>query len=202
MEDFYRQYPRGAPDRKEVPLSSPRRVRDLLPYLRSPVLDVGCSKGYDVDYFSHHGFQVEGCDVSGEAVERALENYPGRTFFVHDFERGPAAKRYNSAYAFDVVEHVFDYPRFLENIRSSLNPGGTLILATPNVLGLKNRIRFLLGDGEYFKQIPHIRYFTPETLGRTLEEAGFKVLKVLGYSSVPLPVSLCGSLTAISEAIG
>jgi 2-polyprenyl-3-methyl-5-hydroxy-6-metoxy-1,4-benzoquinol methylase len=200
---YYEKYAIKTPEKKEVPLSSKRRLRDFFPFVRSPILDVGCSKGYDTYFFHSHGYDIEGCDISTTAIRRAKKSFPTLHFFVHDFVREPypTEKEYRTVLLFDVIEHIFDYNSFLQNIRDVLQEGGRLILTTPNVLGLKNRIDFIIGRGKYFKQMPHIRYFTPQTLVEVLEESGFRVLRTLGYSSVPfLPVSLRGSLTVIAEA--
>lgn len=198
-KEYYEEYSKKVPPHKEMPLSNPLRVKDLTPYLKSPVLDVGCGKGYDTNYFKQRGYVVEGCDISENSIKEARQTYPDCNFFPHNFELSVTKKKYSSIYAFDVIEHVFDYNAFLENISMSLNEGGTLILSVPNVLGLRNRLNFLLGRGEFFDQMPHIRYFTPKTLEKNLQEHDFKIIKIFGYSSMPLPTGLCGCLTIISE---
>jgi len=187
------------PIEKSIPLDSNKRTKDILPYLKSPILDVGCSNGYDVNYFKNLGFEVEGCDINSSAIESAGKNYPQCHFFFHDFEQNALEKKYNTIYAFDVIEHIFDYNTFLKNIAKALNERGRLILTTPNVLSLKYRLKFLAGDGALFNQMPHIRFFTPATIKEVLNQNGFKVIKVFGYSRLPLPTSLCGSLTIIAE---
>lgn len=198
-KEYYEEYSEDVPSHKELPLSNPKRVKDLTPFLKSPVLDVGCGKGYDVNYFKQQGFEIEGCDISEKSIEKARQTYPDCNFFPHNFEISKTEQKYNSIYAFDVIEHVFDYNAFLENISKSLNERGTLILSIPNVLGLRNRLNFLLGRGDFFDQMPHIRYFTPKTIERNLYERNFKMIKIFGYSTLPLPTGLCGCLTTISE---
>lgn len=198
-EKYYEGYSKNLPSYREMPLSNPSRLKDLAPFLSSPALDVGCGKGYDVNYFKQRGHDIEGCDISESAIKEAKRTYPDCNFFIHNFELSATEGRYNCIYAFDVIEHVFDYNAFLGNISSSLNDNGILILATPNVLGLRNRLNFLLGRGEYFDQTAHIRYFTPKTIERNLRKHNFRVIRVFGYSTLPLPKSLCGSLTIVSE---
>lgn len=202
MNNIYKYYEKLAekmPSKKAIPLASEKRVNDIVPYMKSPVLDVGCSKGYDVDYFSKRGFLVEGCDISRKVIEDARKIYPNYNFFIHNFEQNKLDKRYNTIYCFDVIEHIFDYDEFLKNIAFSLNKRRHLILTTPNVLGLRNRVNFLFGRGEYFNYPPHIRFFTPKTITHCLKKNDYKVVKIYGYSSLPLPTSLCGSLTIIAK---
>lgn len=178
--EYYESHSHDMPVKKSMPLDSNKRIKDILPYLRSPILD-------------------EGCDISSGAIESARKSYPQCRFFVHNFEQNTLEKKYNTIYAFDVIEHIFDYNAFLKNVVKASNEGGRLILTTPNVLSLKYRLKFLTGDGAFFNQIPHIRFFTPATIKEVLNQNGFKVIKVFGYSKLPLPTSLCGSLTIIAE---
>ena len=124
--EYYESHSHDMPIEKSMPLDSNKRIKDILPYLKSPILDVGCSKGYDVNYFKNSGFEVEGCDISGSAIESARKNYPQCRFFVHDFEQNSLERKYNTVYAFDVIEHIFNYNAFLKNIANALNRGGEL----------------------------------------------------------------------------
>lgn len=190
-----------------IPLGSQERINELIPFFRSPVLDVGCATGNDVDYFSRQFSEVNGCDVCEYAVMKAKELFPGHDFFVHDFSEKPLNKKYNTIYLFDVIEHVFDYNSFLRNIRDSLNERGKLIITTLNVCGLRSRIKLLRGNGSHLIQFnesglqAHIRFFTVKTLKEVIEVNGFKVIKTAGYSSSPvkLPSNWCGSITVIAE---
>ncbi|MFH1545297.1 MAG: class I SAM-dependent methyltransferase [archaeon] len=208
LKEYYESYSKERGNYiARVPLDNVKRVNDLLPFLASPMLDVGCGTGDSVNYFSKKGFIVEGCDISENAIKKARNLFAKHNFFVHDFSLKSLNKKYNTVYAFDVIEHVFDYNSFLHNIWESLNNKGKLILATPNVCGLKSRIKVLLGNGEQFinfsegKLQPHIRFFTVKTLKEVLEKNEFKVIKVFGYTSIPFNLSnnLCGSITAIAE---
>ena len=196
---YYESYSEVLPSSKKIPLSHPKRVKEIIPFLKSPILDVGCGKGYDVNYFKQMGYEIAGCDISEEAIHEARKLYPDCNFFVHNFELDTTNSEFNCIYAFDVLEHVFDYPSFLKNIAHSLDTRGTFIITTPNILGLRNRISFIMGKGDYFDQMPHIRFFTPETIKKNLQRYNFQIIKVFGYSTLPLPPSLCGSLTIISE---
>ena len=199
IKDFYSDYSRGMPETKQMPLGNEKRVMDILPYFKSPALDVGCAKGYDVIYFANHGFKVSGCDLSPESIAVAKKNYPANEFFVHDFTKERLEKKFKTIYSFDVIEHLFDYDAFLKNLHHSLEDDGYLILSTPNILGLQNRINFILGQARYFEQYAHIRFFNPSTMQTILERNGFKVERIFGYSSLPLPASLSGSLTVIAR---
>ena len=44
----------------------------------------------------------------------------------------------------EVIEHLENHRKILEEIGRVLKPGGCLIITTPNILNMKSRIRFLL----------------------------------------------------------
>jgi 2-polyprenyl-3-methyl-5-hydroxy-6-metoxy-1,4-benzoquinol methylase len=199
LEEYYSKYSEDVPEKKAIPLNNKNRLKDILPFFKSPVLDVGCAKGYDVDYFSKKGFKVAGCDLSKESIKIAQKNYPFSHFFTHDFTREKLNKKFMTIYSFDVIEHLFNYESFLKNLSFSLESEGFLILTTPNVLGMKNRVKFVFGKGKYFETIPHIRFFDAHSLKRVLERNNFKVEKVIGHSYWPLPTTLCGNLTVIAK---
>ncbi len=86
-----------------------------------------------------------------------------------------------------MIEHLKDPKRFLATCSSLLNPGGYLLLTTPNIATLLKRFRFLLGrspnwpieeffrDGEQFTG--HWREYTMKELVYMCEKSGFTVLE-------------------------
>ncbi len=86
-----------------------------------------------------------------------------------------------------MIEHLKDPRQFLSTCSTLLNPGGYLLLTTPNIATLLKRIRFLLGrspnwpieeffrDGEQFTG--HWREYTMKELIYMCEKSGFTVLE-------------------------
>ncbi|MBT3866186.1 methyltransferase domain-containing protein [Candidatus Woesearchaeota archaeon] len=90
----------------------------------------------------------------------------------------------------EIVEHLFNARKFLEECYRILSPGGALILSTPNMVSLKNRLRSLFGKiprhacfpidypfKEKYDMQKHVNDFTLFTLRDLLEKVGFKVTK-------------------------
>ena len=48
------------------------------PHLQSPVLDAGCGTGRLLAPLREHGFDVDGCDVSADMLERCQQPRPRR----------------------------------------------------------------------------------------------------------------------------
>lgn len=87
---------------------------------------------------------------------------------------------------FDVLEHIEDEQGFLHEIRRCLVADGRLYLTVPAG-------RWLWSDADV--QAGHFRRYTPASLRRALERAGFRPLFVSKiFFPLPLPLFVCRSL--------
>jgi len=77
--------------------------------------------------------------------------------------------------AFEVIEHLFEPRRFLEDIFPLIAPGGLLIVSCPNGLGFDIA---MLGAGALAVDAEHVNLFNPISLRRLLQDCGFEILKV------------------------
>jgi len=152
-------------------------------FLKPPVLDVGCFFGDKTKELSKW-LEADGCDISRNAIKGAAKKYGGLVFFACDFEKPGLRlpKRYNSIFAAEVIEHMLEPGAFLKNCFASLNSGGILLLTTPNVACLMNRLRLLAGDPSGLGGIGHVSFFNPKSIAREAEKAGFEILLVEGYN--------------------
>jgi 2-polyprenyl-3-methyl-5-hydroxy-6-metoxy-1,4-benzoquinol methylase len=77
--------------------------------------------------------------------------------------------------AFEVIEHLYEPRRFLENIFSLIAPGGLLIVSCPNGLGFDIA---MLGAGALAVDAEHVNLFNPASLTGLVQDCGFEVLRV------------------------
>jgi glycosyltransferase involved in cell wall biosynthesis len=110
---------------------------------------------------------------------------------VQDLDRGLKfdPDRYDVLLLLDVIEHLKDPERFIEELRRNFNHSSkTLILTTPNIAFVAQRLMLLLGQFNYGKagilDRTHTRLFTFRSIERLLTDAGFRVKSVRG---VPAP---------------
>jgi SAM-dependent methyltransferase len=101
------------------------------------VLDAGCGSGYGAAKLAQDAREVLGIDVSQDAVDDARQQYQAATlrFECADCLNIPAADgSFDLVVAFEIIEHVSDWRRFLEQARRVLAPDGRFVVSTPNRL--------------------------------------------------------------------
>jgi SAM-dependent methyltransferase len=122
---------------------------------------------------NRHGWEAVGIDMSQSAIE-TIKRDMGLTAFAgslpHD-ELEPAS--IDLVTMWHSLEHVHDPVRILREARRLLVPSGRLIVAVPDFSGWPRR---WFGPAWYGLDLPrHLTHFTPKTLTRMLEHAGFRV---------------------------
>ncbi len=139
------------------------------------VLDVGCGVGTVLRVLSRQGWGVCGVDVSQHACELARE-FAGTDVFCGTLEDANfAEENFDAVTLFDVAEHLPDPVATLRHIRRLLRPGGRVFIKVPNMAALQAR---LLRRWWYWLDVPrHLVHFSPRTLARALQAAGFEDLQ-------------------------
>ena len=101
------------------------------------VLDAGCGTGYGAAELAVHAREVIGVDCSQEAVEYARDHYVRDNLkFEQGFcDRLPAADNsVDLVIAFEVIEHLNEWRKFLAEARRVLTEEGLFLVSTPNKL--------------------------------------------------------------------
>jgi len=102
------------------------------------ILDVACGEGSLLCYLREQGYtNLAGCDLSPEnvAICHALGLERVRCWNALRLGEMPGLKRYRSIFAMDMIEHLpkAEAAGFLETLRHLLEPGGSVVLQTPNM---------------------------------------------------------------------
>ncbi len=143
----------------------------------SRVLEVGCGAGFETRRLLEHA-EVIGLDISPLAVAAARQAVPRGRWACGAADVGLpfAHASFEAIYCCEVIEHLLDVRRALEEMRRVLAPGGLLFLSTPYHGMVKNLALALLGFERHFDPVgPHIRFFTVRSLTKLLRESGFRV---------------------------
>ncbi len=150
------------------------------------VLDVGCGAGWMSVAAARRGARlVLGLDVLPTALgaARLLARREGLSegcAFVQAADLASIAPGFDIILLRDVVEHLPDDEGFLSAVASRLAPGGRVVLSTQNSRSLNYFLeggcrRILLGQTNWLGWDPtHLRFYTPDSLARTMARAGLR----------------------------
>lgn len=146
---------------------------------KGSVLDVGCGNGSFLEYAKRNGWETSGADIrlSPETANLTCPLFEGR---LTEIDFGSAhfdVIRFNH-----VIEHLQNPLIELARCRELLNPGGLVFVGVPNLAGVSPRIKNLqsrLGlkkkRWRHYAATHHLYFFTPATLRRMIDKAGFVV---------------------------
>ncbi len=106
---------------------------DWIPPGSMRIMDGGCAFGYGTKHFQKGNAKVWGVDPNAEFIAIARKRYPGLTFEVCGVEQTLfAAEYFDVVILNDVLEHVIDERKTLNEMFRILSPGGTFIITTPH----------------------------------------------------------------------
>jgi SAM-dependent methyltransferase len=144
---------------------------------RGRLLDLGCGNGRLVAAALEAGDDAFGVDVSPVMIRKALRRVPPERVMcgrLADVE-GPAGS-FDAVVAVSYLEHEPRPAEVARRVHALLRPGGMTFFKVPNY---DSRLRWLLGRRwSGYRWPAHVQYFTPTTLGRLLEAAGFEIVGV------------------------
>ena len=154
------------------------------------ILDLACGAGRLLFFFSERGYKnLTGVDISPDQVVLARHVTPnvGQESVLDHLESNPAS--YDVITGYDIVEHFYkdEALRFLDGCLGALQPGGRLILQTPNA---DSPWGSMLRYGDFTHEI----CFNPHSLTRLLRMVGFKDIEVREAGPVAWGSSLTSSV--------
>jgi 2-polyprenyl-3-methyl-5-hydroxy-6-metoxy-1,4-benzoquinol methylase len=144
------------------------------------VLDVGCGNGELLSSLFLAGFQVSGLEPSAEAAAQArARGLRVSACTLEQAAREPGDDGHDAAVLVNVLEHVPDPRKVLGQVRGLLRPGGYVCLRVPNDFNaLQAAAQAELATGPWWVAVPdHVNYFDFESLGRLLQETGYREVR-------------------------
>ena len=140
----------------------------LLVGIGQNVLELGCGDGTLQKMLNEHntvvGLDIDNCDLQKDELP-----YKDGVF--------------DTVVACEIIEHIWDSDRFLQEIRRVLEPRGRLIITTPNLASLGRRFMLLCGRNPhvdnflYPNDAGHIKHFTQKDFRYLLEKNNFEIDK-------------------------
>ena len=167
------------------------------------ILEIGCGSSQVLEYLSKKSNNVYGVDIDKEIIEEQKKRLKSSVKLKVDnkLEEGLSFEDsyFDIIILSDVIEHVSNRFEAMKELKRILKPGGQLVIVTPNVCKIRNRIRILLGKppitsgpilGGYkaFKHDRnyddgHLQYFTFDSLEKLGKLFNLKIIKKFGFGS-------------------
>lgn len=168
-----------------------KNVGKLVTRSESRILDVGCGSGVLGKILSEKGHIVDGITISPDEYEIA-KVYLHKTF-IHNLETGlpPAieTQTYDYVICSHVLEHIVYPAKLLQDILKVLKHGGILIVALPNIMHYKSRMKLAIGKFDYddagLWDYTHVKWYTFETAKRLFLENGFSIELAMVTGELP-----------------
>ena len=134
------------------------------------VLDVGCGQGQFIELLGEVGIAAQGVDVDTRMVELCCSK--GLSVVESDlfaYLADPSAQ-FGGIFSSNVIEHLNapDALRFMHLAYAALQPGGVLVVATPNPESL------IVHLYEFWRDATHVRLYSAALLEFMLYTAGFR----------------------------
>ena len=143
------------------------------------VLDIGAGSGIGRPDWMHAlvasvADEAVGIELDAALAERARTM--GFTVVAGDAQTMELGRTFQVVWAGEVVEHLSCVGGFLDAARRHLEPGGTLVLTTPNAFAVSNFVYRIGGRPRVNKG--HTCWFDEVTLGQLLRRHGYEVVEV------------------------
>lgn len=151
---------------------------------KTKVLEVASGNGAISQKLRYYNYDVYCSDLTIDHLQ-PLSDEGIKIFSLDASEKFPIENEtFDAIVAGDIIEHIYDVECFFKECNRTIKRGGCLIITTPNLAALQDRIRFLFGRSP--KQIQpchvfyklHIRPFTLRLLCDTYRMFGFRIVKV------------------------
>jgi 2-polyprenyl-3-methyl-5-hydroxy-6-metoxy-1,4-benzoquinol methylase len=155
-------------------------------------LDVGCGCGGTAAWLAGKGVQVDGVSWNSDELKQASQHC--RATMQCDLNDGLSNVK-SDAYDLIVCSHILEhiaYPqKLLTDIRRALKPDGAVVVAIPNLLFWRDRLKLLCGNWEYQASgtfdYTHLRWYTRESMIKVMAEHGFQLECFIADGWIPLP---------------
>lgn len=161
----------------------------FLPEHYDRVLEVGCGSGVFAGQL-RQACEQWGVEPNTAAAAEAAKRMDRVLTGVYDQVADQIPDRYfDLVICNDVIEHMSDHDRFLQDIKAKLRPGGYIVGSIPNVRHITALYKLLIKKDWPYSDAgildrTHLRFFTEKSLLRALREHGYAIERFGGIGSI------------------
>jgi SAM-dependent methyltransferase len=155
------------------------------------VLEIGCGTGFVLKGLSAlPNLRLTGSEIYLQGLRYARETVPGVAFIQLDATDMPFRANFDVIGAFDVLEHVADDRKVIEQVKLALRPGGAFVITVPQYQWMWSRLDEI---------VEHKRRYSRAELTGKLREAGFTVRYVTSFVTTLFPLMAASRLLSKRE---
>jgi SAM-dependent methyltransferase len=150
-------------------------------------LEIGCATGMILSFFrqAYPHLRISGFEIFTEGLRYVPDRVPDATVFQADARQIPFGNEFDAIGAFDVIEHVDDDQRVLDQMFQAAKPGGGVLVSVPHH-------PFMWSQRDEY--VRHKRRYTRADLAEKIANAGFELTRMTAFVSIPFPAMIVESL--------
>ena len=153
-------------------------ILKYVPNKKIKILDLGCGTGFVSQTIKSMGYSIDCLDIFHDALRFCMKRNAGDDYYLSNLYLMPFSEQYNLISAFDVIEHINDDCKVLNNIHSALKRDGQLLITVPANKKLWS----------YFDiHCEHKRRYSKEELAKKIEDTGFEIVRISYFMTLLFP---------------
>lgn len=169
-------------------------VFDSIPVTSNRILDIGCGTGNLGKELKKRGnHEIVGITFSNEEATVAANHLD--SVLVEDLNDSTFLNKsmgqFDCIICSHILEHLYSPESLLASLHEILSPKGIIVIALPNALNWRQRLKFLNGNFKYtnggLMDKTHIRFFDWDTAFELVQNSDYKVLSRHGDGYFPSP---------------
>lgn len=143
------------------------------------ILDVGCGTGSLDFYLAKRANSVTGIDISKNAIvackrdAKTLGVSKKTAFYVRDISKRLMKRKFDVVICLEVIEHIKNDKKLINNISKSLKKNGLLILSTPSHNAPLYKMGFLKG---FESRVGHLRRYNMKSIASEIKKTGLTIV--------------------------
>ena len=164
------------------------------------LLDIGCSVGFFLEVAQDLGFEVQGVELSAEAIAIAKDSVRDK---ISHADANEHISKFGACYevvtAYDIIEHTQNPKKFLNDLYNALVHGGVVAITTPDT---DHFLRYVMGrNWSMLQPMQHTFLFSKRSIEAMLIEAGFEDVTVMPTKKTLTLNYLFGQLSQTNPVI-
>ena len=153
----------------------------------SSILEIGCGTGYVLSGIAGQFTDITlyGSEIFTAGLDFASARLPLASFMQMDARHIPYREEFDVIGAFDVLEHIEEDLRVIQQANEALKAGGMLLITVP-------QHKWLWSAADDYAC--HVRRYTAADIHKELESSGFSIVRSTSFVSTLLPAMLASRL--------